>query len=923
MDARVKLGESSEGVVATDRKDFSDGTETQPESSGDRDAQQQSFQHDNPSSRTGLEGANIPADSSKGTRQLEIHNPSSTETSESPPTTDLTDGQSPDKLIPLRNSSNHSRRIQWPHWKLRPADDDEEQNWWFASTAIPLIAATTGPLANVLSIAALVTKWRNHVPIDGGPEIPDPHWCIALNGCSLACGFTGNLFLLFNFTRKIRYIVALPMSIIFWYFATGILIAIEACMNKYIPPAGPDQVYSQGFWHAVLAAIFYMISSMILMINMLGYFLGHYPQHFTLTDHQRTLILQTMMFFIWLAGGAGVFAQVCDWSFVDALYFCDVTILTVGFGDYIPVDDAARGLVLPYSVGGIIILGLMVNSIRNFSLELSREKIIKRHVERKRARTIEKVVTTSTEIQQRMATLERRPSFISSPMSPREIFVKIPAPQAGQKPLHVAAQRFTDRLNQHEAEKEKEEEEKEEAAKKETEAEMEKARQARTHHPHNNHSPHIPGQNSIPLLRPKAKLILLRAEKDRFLAMRNIQRSMARFKRWYALSLSVTAFALLWCLGAVVFWRAEREVQGMTYFKALYFCYVSLLTIGYGDLAPKSNVGKPFFIVWSLIAVPTMTILVSDMGDTVIHGFNRATFVLGDWTILPKAGLWNSFLEKNKWAVGWWGKFVEWREQKQLRREQEKRIAEGFPIGPAPGEGSDDYVAADDPEAGSASPDVLMSSRGTSRNNARSRSNATTREQSRPTLETLATEELDERALARRLTAAIRRVADDLKLGSTRKYEYEEWVEFTRLIRFSALVGRKGNRRASRSGGRSGVGGGSGGGRNNNGQGAEGDDNDDDNEMEDDIEQEEQSLGLVDWDWIGEDSPMLADQTEPEWVLDRLCESLDRYFRRTIPPPSSSSRRSRSKRKRTRQGRTQLRFHDEHDNDDDGDGVGS
>ena len=64
---------------------------------------------------------------------------------------------------------------------------------------------------------------------------------------------------------------------------------------------------------------------MALMVNMLGYFLGHYPQHFELSDEQRNLILQTMLFFIWLAGGAGVFAKVDPgWQYVDALYFCDV-----------------------------------------------------------------------------------------------------------------------------------------------------------------------------------------------------------------------------------------------------------------------------------------------------------------------------------------------------------------------------------------------------------------------------------------------------------------------------------------------------------------------------------------------------------------------------------------------------------------------
>jgi len=46
------------------------------------------------------------------------------------------------------------------------------------------------------------------------------------------------------------------------------------------------------------------------------------------------------------------------------------------------------------------------------------------------------------------------------------------------------------------------------------------------------------------------------------------------------------------------------------------------------------------------------------------------------------------------------------------------------------------------------------------------------------------------------------------------------------------------------------------------------------------MEAEEEDEGLVEWDWIGEKSPMMAEQSESEWVLDRLCESLGRYIRR-------------------------------------------
>jgi potassium channel subfamily K, other eukaryote len=46
---------------------------------------------------------------------------------------------------------------------------------------------------------------------------------IGLNAFSLVCGFIGNLFLLLNFTARVRYIIALPLSIIFWVMASSLV----------------------------------------------------------------------------------------------------------------------------------------------------------------------------------------------------------------------------------------------------------------------------------------------------------------------------------------------------------------------------------------------------------------------------------------------------------------------------------------------------------------------------------------------------------------------------------------------------------------------------------------------------------------------------------------------------------------------------
>src|SRR6266516_1430750 len=89
------------------------------------------------------------------------------------------------------------------------------------------------------------------------------------------------------------------------------LTAITLAMHLYVPPLRPYQTYSQGFWYAVIAAVLYFCSVLVLIVNMIGYVLGHYPQNFTLTEHQQTLILQTMMFFFWLAAGAAMFSKIC------------------------------------------------------------------------------------------------------------------------------------------------------------------------------------------------------------------------------------------------------------------------------------------------------------------------------------------------------------------------------------------------------------------------------------------------------------------------------------------------------------------------------------------------------------------------------------------------------------------------------------
>jgi hypothetical protein len=318
------------------------------------------------------------------------------------------------------------------------------------------------------------------------------------------------------------------------------LIGIIVSMDRYLPPVQPGETYSQGYWHAVIAAILYMIGSMILMVNMLGYFLGHYPQHFDLDEDQRTLILQTMMFFFWLAGGAAVFSAVADGlSYANALYFCDVTVLTVGFGDIVAINDVGRGLVMPYAVFGIIFLGLMINSIRKFAGSMSRDNVIRKHALHERERTFERTVTSEKELRDRLGLPEKagtRPAQVER----RNTLDEVGTFATQGRTLvfrHDRASRSLQGDSNWVAQDESQDQE------------LQKIR-SNVSYVQEKKSPK--GKMSK-LARRREKLVILREERDRFNAMRDIQEHTTRFKRYYALAMSLIAFAVLWCVGAAVF----------------------------------------------------------------------------------------------------------------------------------------------------------------------------------------------------------------------------------------------------------------------------------------------------------------------------------------------------------------------------------
>lgn len=66
-----------------------------------------------------------------------------------------------------------------------------------------------------------------------------------------------------------------------------------------------------------------------------------------------TLTLGTLVYH-WLEG----------WAYLDAFYFCVISLTTVGYGDFTPATQAGKIFTMVYVVNGIVILLSLFDRIR-------------------------------------------------------------------------------------------------------------------------------------------------------------------------------------------------------------------------------------------------------------------------------------------------------------------------------------------------------------------------------------------------------------------------------------------------------------------------------------------------------------------------------------------------------------------------------
>lgn len=73
-------------------------------------------------------------------------------------------------------------------------------------------------------------------------------------------------------------------------------------------------------------------------------------------------------------------------------------------------------------------------------------------------------------------------------------------------------------------------------------------------------------------------------------------------------------------VGAVIFYS---QVEGWSVIDALYFSVITMATIGYGDLAPRTALGKVFTMFYALLSVGVFVAVAAKIGAILLEKEHR------------------------------------------------------------------------------------------------------------------------------------------------------------------------------------------------------------------------------------------------------------------------------------------------------------
>ncbi|CAI7678908.1 unnamed protein product [Penicillium pancosmium] len=133
--------------------------------------------------------------------------------------------------------------------------------------------------------------------------------------------------------------------------------------------------YTENFFAGIISAGLYFLIALLLSIYMVSVKVSPLGPKDRRKVECTAIVLRTSTLGILLLGGAAVYSTIEGWSLMDALYFADYTLLTIGIGNITPKTHLGRSLLFPYATLGIISLAYFITAVASFTDQMRNLKL--------------------------------------------------------------------------------------------------------------------------------------------------------------------------------------------------------------------------------------------------------------------------------------------------------------------------------------------------------------------------------------------------------------------------------------------------------------------------------------------------------------------------------------------------------------------
>ncbi|PWY97286.1 voltage-gated potassium channel [Testicularia cyperi] len=478
----------------------------------------------------------------------------------------------------------------------------------------PIFSGLVAPFSIVLEIPGLTSKWYADIDPDGIVIrfIDNPTILTVGLAISLGAAVVANLAIICRFLEILRPRVCLALAIAGFVLHDLINVVALGTFGGIYGPKDDGLSLSASYWMVCTSTI---TSALVTASLVMDYLRTKDFKHAGsgLTQLQKGLVLAGMGLLLYLSLGSLIFTFVIGIDFITALYFSTATILTVGFGDVVPPTAGGKVLVILYAPCGIILVALVVSAARNTILETFQESLMKRRREHRQRMAERRAAETSIKRQDRALRrlLTRTFSFTTS--DNRDV-------PAGNETDQSEFATAIERMEQDAASSPPDKSSSNAASSSSAEfaAHGEPIREAPRLHPlGTTGDPAL--QLEIEALQHQLLTEQQRTEEE-FRAFEEHAQKEAQYAARLKIVLAASLTAGFWLLGAVAFKFAERWSYG----GALWFCFIAMITIGYGDYHPATQLGRAIFVIWGLLGVAVLTILLAVVQDAFGSVFHRA-----------------------------------------------------------------------------------------------------------------------------------------------------------------------------------------------------------------------------------------------------------------------------------------------------------